>query len=127
MADPCGSYYKCDGTYQYCAGTTCPQDSSKCSVYCPDNMYPYRCFDSSLCGGKYKYQYCSVACPSCVSWRDNLESIDYIGGPNDPVYNGTCKYEFSNGVSLEEYVNIRPSSDPYSDLTDYCRSTCADY
>ena len=127
VADPCGSYYKCDGTYQYCAGTTCPQDSSKCSVYCPDNMYPYRCFDSSLCGGKYKYQYCSVACPSCVSWRDNLESIDYIGGPNDPVYNGTCKYEFSNGVSLEEYVNIRPSSDPYSDLTDYCRSTCADY
>ena len=127
VADPCGSYYKCDGTYQYCAGTTCPQDSSKCSVYCPDNMYPYRCFDSSLCGEKYKYQYCSVACPSCVSWRDNLESIDYIGGPNDPVYNGTCKYEFSNGVSLEEYVNIRPSSDPYSDLTDYCRSTCADY
>ena len=126
VADPCASYYKCDGTYQYCAGTTCPQDSSKCSVYCPDNMYPYRCFDSSLCSGRYKYQRCSVACPSCVSWRDELESIDYIES-DDPVYNGTCEYEFSNGVSLGEYVNIRPSADPYSDLTDYCRSTCADY
>lgn len=90
-------------------------------------MYPYRCFDSSCVVESINISIAVLPVRHALVGRDNLEAIDYIGGPNDPVYNGTCKYEFSNGVSLEEYVNIRPSSDPYSDLTDYCRSTCADY
>ena len=68
----CAGYYECGGTWQYCTGTTCSADSSKCSVYCESDYFPYECPNSSECNGVYRSGYCSVN--SCTI--DTCSKID---------------------------------------------------
>ena len=128
VADPCASYYKCDGTYQYCAGTTCPQDSSKCSVYCPDNMYPYRCFDNSFCNGKYhRNGYCSEPCPTCTRLTDYSieEELDWGG---EYQTDGYCYFLFSNGRKVDYYTGVRwTSGSSDGNFRDECNRICDEY
>ena len=128
VADPCASYYKCDGTYQYCAGTTCPQDSSKCSVYCPDNMYPYRCFDNSFCNGKYhRNGYCSEPCPTCTRLMDYSieEELDWGG---EYQTDGYCYFLFSNGRKVDYYTGVRwTSGSSDGNFRDECNRICDEY
>ena len=128
VADPCASYYKCDGTYQYCAGTTCPQDSSKCNVYCPDNMYPYRCFDNSFCNGKYhRNGYCSEPCPTCTRLTDYSieEELDWGG---EYQTDGYCYFLFSNGRKVDYYTGVRwTSGSSDGNFRDECNRICDEY
>ena len=71
-SNPCEGYYSCGGKWQYCKGTTCSADSSMCSIYCPNDMYPYSCSNSSECNGRYKDGYCSTnSCSSGGSGGDS--------------------------------------------------------
>lgn len=65
--DPCPGYYECGGAWQYCEGKICPADSSRCSVYCKSDYFPYKCDNRSDCKGIYRNGYCSGDCtPECV-------------------------------------------------------------
>ena len=62
--DPCPGYYDCGGSWQYCTGSTCSADASKCSVYCSSDYFPNKCDNASDCNGIYRNGYCSGECDS---------------------------------------------------------------
>ena len=62
--DPCAGYYECGGTWQYCEGTTCSADSTKCSTFCESDYFPNQCSSASNCNGIYRNGYCSGTCSS---------------------------------------------------------------
>ena len=65
--DPCPGYYDCGGTWQYCTGTVCYKDASRCSTYCTSDYFPNKCDNKSDCKGIYRNGYCSGDCtPACV-------------------------------------------------------------
>lgn len=65
--DPCPGYYDCGGTWQYCTGTVCYKDASRCSTYCKSDYFPNKCDNKSDCKGIYRNGYCSGDCtPACV-------------------------------------------------------------
>lgn len=71
--DPCPGYYACGGSWQYCEGTKCSADASRCSISCKADYFPYQCSNSSSCssaGGIYRNGYCSKECKEDYSdWR----------------------------------------------------------
>ena len=62
VANACAGYYECGGSWQYCTGSKCPTDSTKCSKYCVDDYFPNQCSSSSYCNGVYRSGYCSGSC-----------------------------------------------------------------
>lgn len=60
--NPCAGYYDCGGSWQYCTGSKCASDSTKCSVYCVNDYFPNSCSSSSNCNGVYRNGYCSGSC-----------------------------------------------------------------
>lgn len=85
--NPCAGYYDCGGSWQYCTGSKCSADSSKCSVYCVNDYFPNSCSDSSACKGVYRNGYCSGSCEvGCspevgkILYSDNSCSFDLISG-----------------------------------------------
>ena len=85
--DPCPGYYECGGTWQYCEGSTCPADSSRCSVYCESDHFPYSCgSDYGPCYGDYRSGYCSVPCDEIET--DPCENV-YCGS-NASCSSGSC-------------------------------------
>ncbi len=38
--DPCAGYYDCGGSWQYCEGSVCSADSSRCSSFCESDHFP---------------------------------------------------------------------------------------
>ena len=85
--DPCPGYYDCGGTWQYCEGSVCSADSSRCSTYCESDHFPYSCgSDYGPCYGDYRNGYCSVEC-------DKLETDpceDVSCGSNAYCSGGSC-------------------------------------
>ena len=65
--NPCAGYYECGGTWQYCEGSKCSSDSTKCSTYCVSDYFPNSCDSSSNCNGIYRNGYCSGSCSSSSS------------------------------------------------------------
>ena len=104
--NPCAGYYDCGGPWQYCTGSTCPTDSTKCSVYCVSDYFPYECgSDYGPCYGVSRGSYCSVPC-------DKEEEED----PCDSVTNRSCSYGcasyYSSCPSKCQTCNSAPEPDP---------------
>ena len=75
----CDGYYDCGGTWQYCTGTICASDSSKCSVSCAGDYFPYSCSSFAACsaaGGIYRNGYCSKSCGSSGNSSGDSSSSD---------------------------------------------------
>ena len=75
--DPCPGYYECGGTWQYCEGTTCSADSSKCSTYCESDYFPNKCSSASDCNGIYRNGYCSGSCSDSSGSDSSGDSSSY--------------------------------------------------
>ena len=79
--DPCPGYYDCGGSWQYCEGSVCSADSSRCSTYCESDHFPYSCgSDYGPCYGDYRNGYCSVSCDKietdpCAGTRDRKSVV----------------------------------------------------
>ncbi len=103
VCDPCAGYYECGGTWQYCEGSTCPADSSKCSVYCENDHFPYSCgSDYGPCYGDYRSGYCSVPC-------DKIETDPCDGVTGLSCSNGCASYGSCGQCTS---CNSTPPSDP---------------
>ena len=99
--DPCPGYYDCGGSWQYCEGSVCSADSSRCSTYCESDHFPYSCgSDYGPCYGDYRNGYCSVFC-------DKIET--------DPCAGTSCP----SGVSCGSL-----GCASYSSSTSCCSSVC---
>ena len=99
--DPCPGYYDCGGSWQYCEGSVCSADSSRCSTYCESDHFPYSCgSDYGPCYGDYRNGYCSVSC-------DKIET--------DPCAGTSCP----SGVSCGSL-----GCASYSSSTSCCSSVC---
>ena len=99
--DPCAGYYDCGGSWQYCEGSVCSADSSRCSTYCESDHFPYSCgSDYGPCYGDYRNGYCSVSC-------DKIET--------DPCAGTSCP----SGVSCGSL-----GCASYSSSTSCCSSVC---
>ena len=113
VCDPCAGYYECGGTWQYCEGSTCPADSSKCSVYCENDHFPYSCgSDYGPCYGDYRSGYCSVPC-------DKIETDPCDGVTGLSCSNGCASYGSCGQCTS---CNSTPPSDPCT--ANPCASGC---
>ena len=85
--DPCPGYYDCGGAWQYCEGSVCSADSSRCSTFCEDDHFPYSCgSDYGPCNGDYRNGYCSVPCEK----NDPCANVT-CSGPNEKCVDGECR------------------------------------
>ena len=101
--DPCAGYYECGGTWQYCEGSTCPADSSRCSTYCESDHFPYSCgSDYGPCYGDYRSGYCSVPCDKIET--DPCANVSGVSCSNGCASYGSCGQCTS--------CNPTPPSDP---------------
>ena len=106
--DPCAGYYECGGTWQYCEGSTCPADSSRCSTYCESDHFPYSCGnDYGPCYGDYRSGYCSVPC-------DKIETDPCDGVTGLSCSNGCASYGSCGQCTS---CNSTPPSDPCEGVT----------
>ena len=117
--DPCAGYYECGGTWQYCGGSTCPADSSRCSTYCESDHFPYSCGnDYGPCYGDYRSGYCSVPC-------DKIETDPCDGVTGLSCSNGCASYGSCGQCTS---CNSTPPSDPCEGVTGVsCSYGCASY
>ena len=93
--DPCPGYYECGGSWQYCEGSVCSADSSRCSTYCESDHFPYSCSSSSSCNGDYRNGYCSVECSS--SGGGNSDGGSSTGNTSCATTIGCSCSELSDG------------------------------
>ena len=77
---PCAGYYDCGGPWQYCTGSLCSADSTKCSVYCVNDYFPNECDNASWCQGVYRSGWCSGSC-------ENPDPCVNFTGPGDYFFN----------------------------------------
>ena len=132
--DPCAGYYECGGTWQYCEGSTCPADSSRCSVYCESDHFPYSCgSDYGPCYGDYRSGYCSVPCDKIET--DPCADVSGLSCSNGCASYGSCGQCTScnptppsdpcEGVSCPTSVNCGSAGcASYSSSTSCCSSVC---
>ena len=114
--DPCAGYYECGGTWQYCEGTTCSADSSKCSSYCESDHFPYSCgSDYGPCYGDYRSGYCSVEC-------SYLGSSSSSGGDEDNEPSNFSPYTYSccTGLCNDYSYCIENGGTNCSEASDAC-------
>ncbi len=93
--DTCSGYYDCGGSWQYCEGTTCPEDSSKCSVYCDSDYFSYSCASASVCssnGGIYRNGYCSKSCGTSGSSEPSVSECEDPGCDVNAYCSGSYCY-----------------------------------
>ena len=111
--DPCAGYYECGGTWQYCEGSTCYADSSRCSTYCESDHFPYSCgSDYGPCYGDYRSGYCSVPC-------DEIDPCENVSGIS-------CSHGCASYGSCGECISC--SSDPCEGVSGVsCEHGCASY
>ena len=87
--DLCPGYYECGGSWQYCEGSVCPEDSSKCSTYCESDHFPHKCdSDYGPCYGDYRNGYCSVECEKLETEEDPCDGVSC--GSNAYCSDGSC-------------------------------------
>ena len=138
--DSCSGYYDCGGTWQYCTGITCSTDSSKCSVSCVEDYFPWSCDDESDCDGVYRDGYCSEECYSssssdpcdsatgvscgtlgCASYGSCGECVSCNADPCDSVTDAGCTW-------CASYYSSCPSKcETCCDFTGYDKSSCPSY
>ena len=105
--DPCPGYYECGGSWQYCEGSVCSADSSRCSTYCESDHFPYSCGnDYGPCYGDYRNGYCSVPCDEVQT--DPCEDISGL----------SCAHGCSSYGSCGECNACNPAPEP--EPTDPC-------
>ena len=99
--DPCPGYYDCGGSWQYCEGSVCSADSSRCSTYCESDHFPYSCgSDYGSCYGDYRNGYCSVECEylgSSSSGDGNHDGGSSTGNTSCATIIGCSCSELSDG------------------------------
>ena len=99
--DPCPGYYDCGGSWQYCEGSVCSADSSRCSTYCESDHFPYSCgSDYGSCYGDYRNGYCSVECEylgSSSSGDGNPDGGSSTGNTSCATTIGCSCSELSDG------------------------------
>ena len=89
--DPCPGYYDCGGSWQYCEGSVCSADSSRCSTYCESDHFPYSCgSDYGSCYGDYRNGYCSVECEYLGSSSSDGGDTDNETSNFSPYYYSCC-------------------------------------
>ena len=89
--DPCPGYYDCGGSWQYCEGSVCSADSSRCSTYCESDHFPYSCgSDYGSCYGDYRNGYCSVECEYLGSSSSGDGDTDNETSNFSPYYYSCC-------------------------------------
>ena len=89
--DPCAGYYDCGGSWQYCEGSVCSADSSRCSTYCESDHFPYSCgSDYGSCYGDYRNGYCSVECEYLGSSSSGDGDTDNETSNFSPYYYSCC-------------------------------------
>ncbi len=99
--DPCPGYYDCGGSWQYCEGSVCSADSSRCSTYCESDHFPYSCGnDYGPCYGDYRNGYCSVPC-------DEIET-----DPCEGISGLSCAHGCSSYGSCGECNSCNPAPEP---------------
>ncbi len=87
--DLCPGYYECGGSWQYCEGSVCPEDSSKCSTYCESDHFPHKCdSDYGPCYGDFRNGYCSVECEKLETEEDPCDGVSC--GSNAYCSDGSC-------------------------------------
>ena len=129
-------YYECGGRWQYCEGKTCSADSSKCSVYCENDMFPYSCNHSSQCEGAYRDGYCSVdTCyeDELVAWNADRSFVDcgypWTGGEGYCEVGFKCCCEFSISGEVCKNLSIITEQDYDYDweIDEECESSCPSF
>ena len=109
----CPGYYECGGTWQYCEGSVCSEDSSKCSTYCESDHFPYSCgSDYGPCYGDYRDGYCSVECEELETEDDSCDGVSC--GSNAYCSDGSC------------YCNSGYEGDADTGCTPVVTDPCAD-
>ena len=99
--DPCPGYYDCGGSWQYCEGSVCSADSSRCSSFCESDHFPYSCGnDYGPCYGDYRNGYCSVPC-------DEIET-----DPCEGISGLSCAHGCSSYGSCGECNSCNPAPEP---------------
>ena len=99
--DPCPGYYECGGSWQYCEGSVCSADSSRCSSFCESDHFPYSCGnDYGPCYGDYRNGYCSVPC-------DEIET-----DPCEGISGLSCAHGCSSYGSCGECNSCNPAPEP---------------
>ena len=140
--DPCDNRtnqsctYGCQTYWSDCSSKcqTCYPDNcrNRVAVNVPTNGYcsahysdcSSKCSDFACYSGYYKSGMQCIKDVKCIKWGYTYESTDYIAGPDDYVDNGTCTYWYDDGSSKTEWVSVRPSSEPFNSISDYCEYYC---
>ena len=126
----CQTYWSdCSSKCQTCYPDNC---RNRVAVNVPTNGYcsahysdcSSKCSDFACYSGYYKSGMQCIKDVKCIKWDYTYESTDYIGGPDDYVDNGTCTYWYDDGSSKTEWVSVRPSSEPFNSISDYCEYYC---
>ena len=129
--DPCPGYYECGGSWQYCEGSVCSADSSRCSTYCSSDYFPYSCPSENACssvGGIYRSGYCSKSCPSapvnrrlgfwcCLPGSCDYETCYSIVGYNCNNHPGRAEC-VAAGASIRFVGCVGPDFGPFGNGTD---------
>ena len=125
----CQTYWSdCSSKCQTCYSDNC---RNRTAINVPTNGYcsahysdcSSKCSDFACYSGYYKSGMWCVKAVKCIRWGYTYESTDYIEY-DDPVDNGTCTYWYDDGSSKTEWVSVRPSSDPFNSISDYCEYYC---
>ena len=129
--DPCPGYYDCGGSWQYCEGSVCSADSSRCSSFCESDHFPYSCLSENACssvGGIYRGGYCSKSCPSapvnrrlgfwcCLPGSCDYETCYSIVGYNCNNHPGRAEC-VAAGASIRFVGCVGPDFGPFGNGTD---------
>ena len=129
--DPCAGYYDCGGSWQYCEGSVCSADSSRCSSFCESDHFPYSCLSENACssvGGIYRGGYCSKSCPSapvnrrlgfwcCLPGSCDYETCYSIVGYNCNNHPGRAEC-VAAGASIRFVGCVGPDFGPFGNGTD---------
>ena len=129
--DPCPGYYECGGSWQYCEGSVCSADSSRCSTYCESDHFPYSCLSENACssvGGIYRSGYCSKSCPSapinrrlgfwcCLPGSCDYETCYSIVGYNCNNHPGKAEC-VAAGASIRFVGCVGPDFGPFGNGVD---------
>ena len=129
--DPCPGYYECGGSWQYCEGSVCSADSSRCSTYCSSDYFPYSCPSENACssvGGIYRSGYCSKSCPSapinrrlgfwcCLPGSCDYETCYSIVGDNCNNHPGRAEC-VAAGASIRFVGCVGPDFGPFGNGVD---------
>ena len=129
--DPCPGYYECGGSWQYCEGSVCSADSSRCSTYCSSDYFPYSCPSENACssvGGIYRSGYCSKSCPSapinrrlgfwcCLPGSCDYETCYSIVGYNCNNHPGKAEC-VAAGASIRFVGCVGPDFGPFGNGVD---------